>query len=177
MDNQLQQIKKELLPVELIKQKIGSSESQLALALEHKKILHSSVEEVKGALKYCMIVVGLREQNWPVDEEKAVLIDFILTEYEGHTVSEIMLAFKMAVAGKLNVDANCYENFSVLYFAKIMSAYREWARKTVPLLQAPPQEPQVDLEKIEIEYASAKLRDAYRYLKSIDKLPYKIFNH
>jgi hypothetical protein len=71
--------------------------------------------------------VGLREQNWPTQEETAVLIQHIETNYGGHTVAEIKLAFDMAISGKLDVDATCYENFSCLYFSKIMGVYREWA--------------------------------------------------
>jgi hypothetical protein len=66
-----------------------------------------------------------------VDEEKAVLLDFIRENYGNHTPEEIKLAFKMAVSGKLSVDPNCYENFSCQYFGKIMGAYRIWASSEI----------------------------------------------
>lgn len=83
-----------------------------------------------------MVKIGLRAQNFPSEEEKGVLIDHILKNYAGHTVEEIRLAFDMAIEGKLGVDANCYENFSCLYFSKIMSAYREYSKEEYKQLEA-----------------------------------------
>lgn len=74
-----------------------------------------------------MIKIGLRSANWPTPEETAVLIEHIYSNYPGHTVAEIKLAFDMAISGKLDVEANCYESFSCWYFSSIMNAYRDWA--------------------------------------------------
>jgi len=86
-----------------------------------------------------MVKIGLRSQNWPSEEEKTVLINHIIKGYNGHTISEIKLAFDMAIEGKLDVEVNCYENFSCLYFSNIMSSYRQWAKQEYEqLLQEPP---------------------------------------
>jgi len=64
----------------------------------------------------------------PDQFETSVLVDFIKNNYANHTVSEIKLAFNMAVqGGLLDVDANAYENFSCQYFGKVFVAYRKWA--------------------------------------------------
>jgi len=83
-----------------------------------------------------MLKVGLRANNWPAEEETAILVFHIIENYGGHTHEEIKLAFDMAITGKLYeerngkeqvLDANCYENFSCLYVSRIMNAYRGWA--------------------------------------------------
>ena len=77
-----------------------------------------------------MIKIGLRAANWPVPEEKAVLLQHIYENYGGNRLEEIKVAFDLAVSGKLNLkrdDVKHYENFSCLYFSTIMNAYREWA--------------------------------------------------
>ena len=75
-----------------------------------------------------MLKLGIRANNIPNEDEKAVLIDHILANFGGNRVDEIKLAFDMAIAGKLGIeDVNCYENFSCAYFSKIMNAYRFWA--------------------------------------------------
>lgn len=124
------------MPQELKRQGSGE-EITFIEALSDKKIIHSSLDELKNVLTFCMIKIGLRSASFPAAEEKAVLIDHILKEFGGHTCQEIKLAFEMAIAGKLTdynskgepitLDANCYENFSCLYFSKIMKAYRIWA--------------------------------------------------
>jgi len=37
----------------------------------------------------------------------------------------------MAIAGKFEIDAKCYENFSCEYVARIMDAYRDWSKNEV----------------------------------------------
>jgi hypothetical protein len=114
-------------------------EVSLYQALEENKIINSSLEDLKSVLRFVMLKVGLRQSNLPDEVEKGVLIDHIIKSYGGHTCQEIRLAFEMAIAGKLTeynskgqivtVDVNCYENFSCLYFSKIMNAYRSWAEE------------------------------------------------
>lgn len=121
----LAQVQKEKLPQE------NFDGVKLYKAVENKKIIHSNLGELKSVLRNVMMKVGLRGDNWPTEIEKGLLIDFILKNYSGHTCEEITLAFEMALTGKLNLDEKeipCYENFSCMYFAKIMNAYREWAK-------------------------------------------------
>jgi hypothetical protein len=87
----------------------------------------SEITPIEESLKYAMVLIGLRAQNWPSPEEKGLLINFIIKNYGGHTPAEIKLAFDMAVAGRLEAEVNCFENFSVFYFASIMNSYRKWA--------------------------------------------------
>lgn len=105
-----------------------TGEWSLSDALRGRKIfLHETDDPIKEALRYAMLVVGLREKNMPFGEEKQLLINFIKKEYSTHTAEEIRVAFDCAITGKLGVDATCYENFSIAYFAKVFTAYREWA--------------------------------------------------
>lgn len=80
-------------------------------------------------LRYAMVLVGLRGNNMPSEEEKFVLLNFIRSNFGNQTPEEIKLAFEWAVAGKLGIDAKCYENFSCEYFGRIMKAYVDFARQ------------------------------------------------
>src|SRR4030095_7598337 len=116
-----------------LRQHANSDEKAFSEAIDSKKINSRPLEELKEVLRFIMIKIGLRAPNWPDDAEKAVLLEHILSNYGGHTPEELKLAFEMAIAGKIgdNDDfANCYENFSCLYFSKIMTAYRSWAKNT-----------------------------------------------
>lgn len=98
------------------------------IALSNDKIVNTSTERLKQVLRLVMMKIGLRAANLPSDEEKFVLVQHIIQHYGGHTPEEILLAFDMAIAGKLEVEVNCYENFSCLYVSNIMNAYRAWAK-------------------------------------------------
>lgn len=76
-------------------------------------------------------MVGLKSTEIAAftEEEKTMLIQFIQKEYGGHTAKEFLDAFTLAVTGKLDVNVETYQNFSIAYVSKIMNAYRKWASK------------------------------------------------
>lgn len=98
------------------------AQSTQSLRLRHE-------EDLKQVLRYAMVLVGLRGNNMPTEEEKFVLLNFIRSNFGNQTPEEIKLAFELAVSGKLEIDAKCYENFSCEYFGRIMKAYIEYARQ------------------------------------------------
>lgn len=114
------------------KQPVTGNENTFVVALANPVIRKSTVEEIKQVLRYAMVKVGLRAQNFPSEEEKQILLAHIISEYGNHTPQEIQLAFDMAIAGRLDLEEkeiSCYENFSCLYFSKIMNSYRKWAKE------------------------------------------------
>jgi len=94
----------------------------------------SDENELKQVLRYSMLLVGLRANNMPNDEEKFVLINFIKTNFANITIAQIKLAFDMAVAGKLGVDAKCYENFSCEFFGRIMATYLQFSAEETRII-------------------------------------------
>ena len=125
MSNQL----KVQAPQELKRCATGD-ESEFVAALHEQKVRDANIERLKEVLRLIMLKVGLRAQNMPNDEEKAVLLSHIISNYGTHTPKEILLAFEMGMAGKLDVEMTTYENFSCLYFSNVMNAYRGWAKQT-----------------------------------------------
>lgn len=141
-------------------------EQELGIALQEDKICQlKNLEPLKEVLRLAMVMVGLRQPNFPDGVEKDLLIKFIIDNYGGHTPSEIKLAFTMAINGKLGLETKevvCYENFSILYFSSILNAYRVWAKEAVfhipkiplPELPAPVEEISDDefIEAVKISY-------------------------
>lgn len=123
---------KEQVPIEW-KPCVTGEESAFTIALQQQPINKSTVDDLKQVLKLAMLKVGIRANNLPDEVEKGVLIEHIITNYGNHTPLEVKLAFDMAISGKLDLEekeVTAYENFSCLYFSKIMNAYRVWARQT-----------------------------------------------
>jgi hypothetical protein len=147
-----------------------TEQQQVETALQGKVLRHSTEEEMKKALRYIYVLVGLRAHNFPVGEEKQLLHAFIFKNYGGHTPEEIKLAWDLAIMQKLNLKPEnviCYENFTIAYFALIMEAYREWAREQIKLLPAPVITRQLTaMEKVDIN-----LVWALKCLNEINKLP------
>lgn len=82
-------------------------------------------ESIKMSLRYIFTLVGLKSENLPSELQKMVLVEFIESEFGWMTPEEMKLAFRMAVAGQLDVEINHFQNFSSVYFAAVANAYRE----------------------------------------------------
>lgn len=133
--------------------------------------MESSLDELKNALVYVYVLTGLRAQNYPAGEEKEMLHRFVVQHYGGHSADEIKLAFELAITLQLDVDANCYENFSIAYFCRIMEAYRVWTREQLRQLPVPVQPLKIptaeERRQLDLDYAHFKL-------SLINKLPFKL---
>lgn len=141
-------------------------------------IYRASIDELKQVLRLVMVKVGLRSTNWPQDEEKAILIDHIITEFGGNRIDEIKLAFDMAISGKLDIDdVNCFENFSCAYISKIMIAYRNWAAEAAKgmTIDNPPRQIILTDKQIEDLYRR-DIENAYQQMRS-GRVPYGLPDH
>lgn len=125
-----------------LKKHVSGEEQKLEVALKSKLIRDSSLEEIKETLRFIMVKIGLRAQNWPNDLEKVILHQHIVENFSGNNLEEIKLAFEMAIAGKLDLeDVKCYENFSCMYFSMIMNAYRKWSAQAYEQVKIKIEEP------------------------------------
>jgi hypothetical protein len=119
--------------------KTGNASANIILQAQSTQSLRlRNEEDLKQVLRYAMVLVGLRGNNMPTEEEKFVLLNFIRSNFGNQTPEEIKLAFELAISGKFAIDAKCYENFSCEYFGRIMKAYIDYARQetiTVPKVE------------------------------------------
>lgn len=152
----------------------NGEERLFSLAIQSVKISSSTVEELKQSLRYAMVKIGLRSQNFPNEEEKAILLQHISQNYSNHTVDEIRLAFDMAIEGKLELldgeSVTCYENFSCLYFSSIMNAYRRWSAQVYKQLDHP-ERPIESQEEITEESMQEWIKETKKLRISVELLP------
>lgn len=129
----------ELAPQEWKPREIFKGTASLIIQAQGAETLRTRNEnDIKQVLRYSMVLVGLRASNFPSDEERFVLLNFIRNNFGNQTPEEIKIAFDMAVSGKLGIDAKCYENFSCEYFGRVMKAYIDFARnetKSIPKIE------------------------------------------
>lgn len=96
-------------------------------AFDDPKIRDCSDDQIKMELKYIFALVGLRE--YPTDARKQVLIDFIRENYGFYALTEIKIAFQMAVKREIDCETNHFEMFSPSYFGQIFGAYIEYRNR------------------------------------------------
>ncbi len=74
-------------------------------------------------------MVGLRAQHYPPPDERKNLHDYIRLKFANKTLSELVLAFDLAINNELNIepeDVKIYDQFTIAYLARIMAAYKSW---------------------------------------------------
>lgn len=95
-----------------------------------KLISQCNANEINQQLAKIYLLIGLRPQHFPTEFETQFLINYI-KEHHGKTgIGELYYAFQLAVQDKLELESvNPYDQFTILYFEKIMIAYRNWKNK------------------------------------------------
>lgn len=145
-------------------------------ALRDKTIIECSYEEITSTLVTILAKLGIRAHNLPVKEDEELLVSHILRNYSKKTLSELHLAFELAITGKLQLkdgeSVNCYENFTCVYLSSIMNAYRVWsvaANKYIEM--GAPAEPQKIYTEVEIiNQRRGEIEAAFQLMKK-GKLP------
>lgn len=70
--------------------------------------------------------LGLKAEKMPSNEDLLMMYKSIMEEYPNIKVGEISLAFDLAAKGKLDIDAETYQNFSMLYLHRILRAFARY---------------------------------------------------
>ena len=111
----------------------NSTDKEIYVAQFEKKIGHfqsnTEVNELLKVVTSWRLHLGIREEA--SKEENVMNVNFIRENYKGFALSEIVLAYKYSLVGKLNVDAEAYGKFSPLYIAKVLNAYRLYCEETM----------------------------------------------
>lgn len=107
-------------------------------ALSGLMINNASEVQIRQTLILIYTMVGLRVQHYPNMAEDTLLISFTRSEFGLKTLDELLLAFKLAIKGELEIeDAKVYDQFTCEYMARIMTAYRRWLKSRSAEVVAP----------------------------------------
>lgn len=100
-------------------------DNEIAEAFKGQKLNLLSPVTLKENLAYIFTLLGIT--RYPEKEEYMVIEDFIRSSYPLYTIQEFVIAFKMAVQGKLECSTEHYEKFSPKFIGQVMTAYTKKA--------------------------------------------------
>jgi hypothetical protein len=90
------------------------------------------IGQAKAALIVEKMQAGLFKlgiKSAPSVEEWTMYVKELVTYHNKLTIGEIDLAFTLTVRNELNFEYEHYQNFSLMYFNKMLAAYKQWAIK------------------------------------------------
>jgi len=100
-------------------------DNEIAEAFRGQKLNLLSPVTLKENLAYIFTLLGIT--RYPEKEEYMVIEDFIRSSYPNYTIEEFVIAFKMAVQGKLDCSTEHYEKFSPKFIGQVMTSYTKKA--------------------------------------------------
>ena len=124
------------------------SSNKFQLAKSGTKISESDIGDLRRTLSYIMNLVGLKSENTPSIEQKAVITDFLLKEKATLTCEELQLAFRCEVNGDLGKMAEHFQNFSLPYISIVLKKYMDYIHGKKLLLNKLDPVPELTEEEI-----------------------------
>jgi hypothetical protein len=104
-----------------------------ALDLERFKLSRTSqpISVLSGALVVDELIngmqkLGVKGDKMPTNADLLLMYKSIMEEYPNIKVGELSLAFDLAAKGKLDIDAETYQNFSMIYLHRILRAFARY---------------------------------------------------
>ena len=91
-------------------------------------------------------MLGMRQENYPTQEQSLLICDGLRNEHGNLTIKELSLAFDMAISLKLDFNPHAFQNVSLLYLNELLAAYKKWSVQTYNQLR-PGGDPQDEKEK------------------------------
>ena len=144
------------------------------LARSSEKLNTVSIALVVDELIRGMHKLGIKGDKIPNKEELSVMYKSIVEEYPNIKFGELSLAFDLASKGKLDMEAETYQNFSVLYLHRLLRAFARYGMQKLneikPVEQESKWQPRYisDDEKIETAF------DCYSKFKQWDNIVFGI---
>ena len=117
--------------------------------------------------------LGIKADKMPNNADVLMMYKSIMEEYPNIKIGEISLAFDLAAKGKLDIDAETYQNFSMLYLHRILRAFARYGMQKLNEIK-PAEEKKwnprfvTDDEKIETAF------DCYSKFKQWDNIVFGI---
>jgi len=96
------------------------------LARASEKLNTVSIALVVDELIRGMHKLGIKGDKIPNKEELSVMYKSIVEEYPNIKFGELSLAFDLASKGKLDMEAETYQNFSMLYLHRLLRAFARY---------------------------------------------------
>lgn len=143
------------------------------LARASEKLNTVSIALVVDELIRGMHKLGIKGDKIPNKEELSVMYKSIIEEYPNIKFGELSLAFDLASKGKLDMEAETYQNFSVLYLHRLLRAFARYGMQKLNEIK-PAEEKKwnprfvTDDEKIETAF------DCYSKFKQWDNIVFGI---
>lgn len=103
-----------------------------------------------------MIMLGMKGEKLPSENEMVNMYKSVMEEYPNLKIGEMALAFDLAAKGKLDIEVETYQNFSMLYLHRILRSFARYGMQKLNEMKPKQEESKwqprevLDDEKVEL---------------------------
>lgn len=121
-----------------------------------------------------MIMLGMKGEKLPSENEMVNMYKSVMEEYPNLKIGEMALAFDLAAKGKLDIEVETYQNFSMLYLHRILRSFARYGMQKLNEIKPKQEESKwqpreiLDDEKVELA------KECYLKFKQWDKIVFGI---
>jgi hypothetical protein len=121
-----------------------------------------------------MSMLGMKGDKLPSQPEMVNMYKSVLEEYPNLKIGELSLAFNLAAKGKLDMEAETYQNFSMLYLHRILRSFARYGMQKLSEMKPKQEEskwqPRVVLDDEKVALAL----ECYKKFKQWDNIVFGI---
>lgn len=120
---------------------LATFSGKMQVALQGKRINECTTDELKEALRYGLMILGISADKFGDDLSKAVLINYLFKTYPLVRLEELKLSFDFAVEKRTSPNITLYagEFISARFVAEILTSYLELKKATKIKVASTPQ--------------------------------------
>lgn len=103
-----------------------------------------------------MNMLGMKGDKLPTESEMVNMYKSVIDEYPNLKIGEFSLAFDLAAKGKLDIEVETYQNFSMLYLHRILRSFARYGMQKLNEIKPKQEESKwqprevLDDEKVEL---------------------------
>lgn len=121
-----------------------------------------------------MSMLGMKGDKLPSQPEMVNMYKSVLEEYPNLKIGELSLAFNLAAKGKLDMEAETYQNFSMLYLHRILRSFARYGMQKISEMKPRQEESKWQPREVLDDEKVALALECYKKFKQWDNIVFGI---
>lgn len=121
-----------------------------------------------------MIMLGMKGERLPSESEMVNMYKSVIDEYQNLKIGEMALAFDLAAKGKLDIEVETYQNFSMLYLHRILRSFARYGTQKITEMKPKQEESKWQPREVLDDEKVALAKECYLKFKQWDNIVFGI---
>lgn len=121
-----------------------------------------------------MVMLGMKGEKLPSENEMVNMYKSVMEEYPNLKIGEMALAFDLAAKGKLDIEVETYQNFSMLYLHRILRSFARYGMQKLNEMKPKQEESKWQPREVLDDEKVALAKECYLKFRQWDNIVFGI---